>query len=70
MSDAYKEHYNQLTGAVITRFIGMELDEYGEAFPVLRARLLNGTFVDLVVSRDAEGNGGGHLFIYELEEVK
>ena len=37
--DYYEEYYTQLEGAVITKFVGMQQEEYDlQAFPVFRVR--------------------------------
>jgi hypothetical protein len=69
----YTDYYNQLTGAVITSYRGMEKDEfdpYDDGFPVFRAKLRNGEWVKLSISRDPEGNGGGFIFIETDKEME
>ena len=65
------QYYEQLVGATITRFDLVE-DEYAlDPFPVYLMKLQDGTKVQVDVSRDEEGNGGGFLFIAPaLSEVK
>jgi len=59
------EYYKQLVGATITGFALVE-DEYAlDPFPVYLMKLQDGTKVQVDVSRDEEGNGGGFLFIQE-----
>ena len=65
--DYYAEHYSQLTGAIITRFVGMDENEFGRPYPVLRARLTSGKWVLLSISSDPEENEGGHIHIYPEE---
>ena len=66
----YTEHYQQLTGAFITRFMGMDEDQFGgRPFPVFRARLTSGKWVLLSISADPEENQGGHIHIYPDEEM-
>jgi hypothetical protein len=51
-------YYKQLEGATILRFKGTDSD----GFPMFLARLANGKHVELVLSQDEEGNGGGFMF--------
>lgn len=56
-------YYKQLEGATILRFKGTDPDEYGSrGFPMFVARLASGELVELVLSQDEEGNGGGFMF--------
>ena len=67
----YTDYYNQLTGAIITRFLGMDINEGGgRPFPVLKARLASGKWVLLSISSDPEENEGGHIHIYPEEDNK
>lgn len=64
----YVESYlKPLVGGTIIAFGAVAEDEdefdFAEVWPVLRVKLSNGETVDLVVSRDEEGNGAGHLFV-------
>lgn len=56
-------YYSALNGATIIKFIGTDEDEFGgTGFPKFLAKLSNGEVVELVLSQDPEGNGGGFLF--------
>jgi len=58
------EHYRQLIGFHIVGF-RFECDEYGndEGWPIYMLKNDKGEEVDLVISCDPEGNGGGFAFI-------
>lgn len=60
------EYYQQLIGCKITGF-RFESDELGDDFPIFTAITENGEELDLTVSRDPEGNGGGFIFIEEAK---
>ena len=63
-----EKYYSQLVGAKIIGFRFVE-DEYAlEPFPVFTLRL-GGQTVEMSLSMDAEGNGGGFAFIKEYEYV-
>lgn len=65
----YVEGYLEpLVGGSITAIGAIVEDDFGfpEVWQVLRVKLADGKVVDLVVSRDPEGNGPGHLFIEEI----
>jgi hypothetical protein len=77
MNDYYKNHYAQIVGLTV---ISVEFNEEdGEVFPTLLMGRETGdktidekSLVWVALSRDAEGNGGGHAFIepvrqYQLE---
>lgn len=51
-------YYSALNGATIIKFIGTDED----GFPMFLAKLSNGETVELVLSQDEEGNGGGFMF--------
>lgn len=56
-------YYSALNGATIIKFIGTDEDEFGgKGFPMFLAKLSNGETVELVLSQDPEGNGGGFMF--------
>jgi hypothetical protein len=58
----HDRYYKQLEGATITKFDGVIEITDGEGFPAFQVTLANGQVIDLEVSRDPEGNGGGFLF--------
>ena len=58
-----KEYYEQLVGATITHYEEVKDDHADDPFPVFLMKLEDGTKVQVDVSRDEEGNGGGFLFI-------
>ena len=61
-----QKYYSQLVGAKIIGFRFVE-DEYAlEPFPVFTLRL-GGQTVEMTLSMDEEGNGGGFAFIKEYE---
>ena len=61
------QYYEQLIGAKIIQFELVE-DEYAlDPFPVYIVKLEDGTHMQVDVSRDEEGNGGGFLFITPSE---
>lgn len=61
-----EEYYSQLVGAKIIGFRFVE-DEYAlDPFPVFTLRL-GGQTVDMSLSMDEEGNGGGFAFIEEYQ---
>jgi hypothetical protein len=56
-------YYSALNGATIIKFIGTDEDEFGgTGFPKFLAQLSSGEIVELVLSQDPEGNGGGFMF--------
>jgi len=57
-----KKYFGQLKGYTITDFRLEEED--GIAFPILIMKKGDRT-IEVAVSQDEEGNGGGHLFIPE-----
>lgn len=66
-------YFRQLVGFTIIDFRMDEDDgEYGsgDAFPVFTAQAPNGETVDVHLSRDAEGNGGGFAFISPAQQVE
>ena len=63
MNDYWTRYYKSLEGATIVKFNGMsDAGDYDEGFPSFTARLKDGSDIELEVSRDPEGNGGGFLF--------
>lgn len=66
--DAY---FRQLVGFTITGFrMVADDDEYGsgdDAFPTFTAQAPTGETLDIQLSRDPEGNGGGFAFIGPVE---
>lgn len=70
MSDAYAKHYQQLIGATITSFVGLDETEWAvRPYPILRARLSDKTWVLITICSDPEGNDGGHLEIEPDDEM-
>ena len=61
--DSYKEHVETLIGF---RIVGVDVEDckHGDPFTVLKVTR-GGEKLNLVVSQDPEGNGGGFLFIEE-----
>jgi hypothetical protein len=55
-------YYAQLEGATILKFLGTEPEFASRGFPRFSAKLKNGEVVELVLSQDEEGNGGGFMF--------
>ena len=65
MTDYWKDYYAQLDGATIVKYLGIvkdEIDSYGKPFPLFAVVLKDGTKVQLEISQDEEGNGGGFIF--------
>lgn len=64
---SYDDHYKQLEGFTITKFLGMSEDKDIDAFP--QFLITNGKEeLKIEVSRDPEGNGGGFLFISDVKK--
>ncbi len=63
-----QKYYSQLVGAKIIGFRFVEEEFALEPFPVFTLRL-GGQTVEMSLSMDAEGNGGGFAFIEEYEYV-
>ena len=62
------KYYSQLVGAKIIGF-RFDDDEYAlQPYPVFTLRL-GGQTVEMTLSMDEEGNGGGFAFIKEYEYV-
>lgn len=56
-------YYGQLIGAKITNF-RLEPDELGdEHWPIFTVTMPDGVKLEVCLSRDPEGNGGGFAFI-------
>lgn len=68
----YRKYYGSLEGWTITKFIGMNEDDFGgTAFPLFFIR--KGEQVSIIqISQDEEGNGGGFIFhdLMDLELVQ
>ena len=61
-------YYSQLVGFKITGF-RMEEDEFGgDPFPLFTAVSPAAQTIQITVSQDPEGNGGGFLFLEEVAE--
>ena len=54
-------YYSALNGAKIIRFIGTVSEEFGTGFPQFLVKLSTGEIIEMEVSKDPEGNGGGFL---------
>lgn len=65
--DAY---FRQLVGFTITGFRMVADNEYGSgaAFPTFTAQAPTGETLEIQLSRDAEGNGGGFAFIGPVKQ--
>lgn len=63
-----EDYYKLLEGFKITKFLGVTTEDDIDGFP--QFVLTKKGFKDILieVSRDEEGNGGGFLFIGEVEE--
>ena len=59
-----REHYGQLIGAVIKHVV-LVGNEQGDMTPVLLVKTAQGQDVQVEVWSDPEGNGSGHLDIYD-----
>lgn len=62
-----KEYYKQLEGFKITKFLGISKEDDIDGFPRFYLTKKGYKDIQIEVSRDAEGNGGGFLFIGEIE---
>lgn len=64
MDLTFEQYYSQLVGFEIVGF-HFQRDEHGddEGWPVFELKHPSGETVELVLSRDPEGNGGGFGFI-------
>ena len=64
----YRRYYQQLLGATIITFEGMNRDSdsdtyhLDEGFPCFKLKFKDGTYGLIEISRDPEGNGGGFIF--------
>ena len=66
-----KKYFGQLKGYIITDF-NLEVDPYDSyiKFPTFTMTKFGSPPIKVSVSQDEEGNGGGHLFIEEIENDK
>jgi hypothetical protein len=65
----HKRYYSQLNGATLA-FVCMTEDEWGNPdFPTFLAKLPDGRTIQLEVSRDPEGNGGGFIFGMDFPDM-
>jgi len=65
----FDDYYKQLNGFTIVKYLGSEDDMYGgEPFPRFLLRKKGYADIMIEVSRDPEGNGGGFLFISDVQE--
>ena len=55
-------YYSQLEGATVLKFVGTDPEYASRGFPKFLAKLKTGEVVELVLSQDEEGNGGGFMF--------
>lgn len=60
----HRRYYQQLLGATIVTFEGLNKDEdsLDEGFPCFKIRFKDGSYGLIEISRDEEGNGGGFIF--------
>jgi hypothetical protein len=67
--DFYTNYYKQLLGYKFIAFTIDDSDEHIAPFPVfILEHTKTKEKIEIAVSQDPEGNGGGFLFINELEE--
>jgi hypothetical protein len=63
MKNFYEKYYKALEGATIIEFIGMNEDDFGgKPFPSFKVKLKNNVYLNIEISQDEEGNGGGFIF--------
>jgi hypothetical protein len=62
----WKNYYGSLEGATILKFLGMSEADYGDGFPKFLVQLKNGEKIEIEISQDPEGNGGGFIFGLEV----
>lgn len=61
--DFWSKYYGSLNGARILKFDGMDTeDDMGDGFPTFTVQLLGGRIIQIQISQDPEGNGGGFIF--------
>jgi len=65
----YADYYGTLVGATITKVTVSESDDEGHSWPKFAVTLKDGTKLELELSQDEEGNGGGFLFIMEDKDA-
>lgn len=59
----YHRYYSQLEGAKIVSFKGMVDEEYTDSeFPTFVVKTAKGELLEISISKDPEGNGGGFIF--------
>jgi len=68
VSEWLLKHLQPLIGATIIR-VEAEPSEYADAWPVLYVKLRNGSIKALIIQRDPEGNGPGHVEIEDTRTV-
>ena len=71
MNDYYRKHYGRLLGLTVLSV--QIMDEDREEWPVFimgrddgMGGIVEGSHVQVMLSRDPEGNGAGHAFIASL----
>lgn len=65
--DMFK-YYSQLIGYKITAFRFEEDEWEGDPFPVFTIQDADGHLLDITLSSDEEGNGGGFAFIEDITD--
>jgi hypothetical protein len=63
-SDFWNRYYGDFVGTKILSFNGMKENEdgFGDGFPTFTVQFKDGTFGEIEISQDPEGNGGGFIF--------
>lgn len=64
---SFDMYYKQLEGFTISKYIGITKENDMEGFPQFLISRGDEYFM-VEVSRDPEGNGGGFLFLSEIEK--
>ena len=59
----WDDYYRQLEGATISKFLGViPTEEDWISFPTFEVMLRDGSLIEIEISQDPEGNGGGFVF--------